>query len=323
MEVDNVIARFLKYTGTKPEALVWPAVSAELYNERERQIKICMQHFGLGEMKTSVTPPPSARFDSSAAFREFDAIQDDRLSDPSQRFERWYLDVAETMIRTIKNSGKSPKTTWYSGGRKSRVEIIDWAEIDLDKDQYVLQLEATSIYDSTPSAIRDDLEKQLAMGLITPEEYRLELAHPDDTSELSLQAAAAADIRRVVELLEDGKYETPTEVQDLVNGVKIISLAYLNLSQYPDVPPEVQLNFINWLAAARGIMESAAQATQRGGPIPPSAAPGMPGGPGGPPPMGPPGMPPGGMPFGPGAVPVPEASGLATQPAMPMGPSPR
>jgi hypothetical protein len=284
-ELTNVVAKIIKYTGIKPEAVTWPAISAELYNERDRCWSQCRNQFGFNEMTSSAVAPAAARFDSSEAFREFNAIQDDRLSDPAQRFERMYLDLAETMVRVIKHSKAKPKTIWYSGGKRSRMEVIDWANIDLDEDSYVLQLEATSLFDSTPSAVRDGLEKQLAGGLITPEEYRLELAHPDDSAELTVQAAAAADIRRVVELLEEGEYEDPTPVQDLVNGVKTVSLALLNLNQYEDDEDddgpsleEIKLNFTNWVVAARGWMAEGAEETQPAGEpmMPMGASPGLP-----------------------------------------------
>jgi hypothetical protein len=314
LEVDNMVGRFIKYTGIKPEAVTWPAISAELYNERDRQVRICLEQFGISALASKVTPPSQARFDSSAAFREFNAIQDDRLSDPAQRFERFYLDLAEMMIRVISASGKNPETVWTSGGKNCRVETIKWKDIDLDENAYVLQLEATSIFDSTPAAIRDELEKQLGMGLISPEEYRLQLSSPDDQSELSIQAAAAEDIRRVIELLEEGKYESPTPIQDLVNGVQVVSLAALNLRKYPDVDPDIHLAFLNWITEARAILEMGAETPPSNQPIDPSAAvPGLttPGNPLDPMAMS--GMPPApgmGLPFGPGAVPIPESAGL-------------
>lgn len=325
MEIDNLVGRFVKYTGIKPEAVTWPAINAELYNERDRQVRICLEQFGISALASKVSPPSQARFDSSAAFREFNAIQDDRLSDQSQRYERFYLDLAETMIRVLQDSGANPKTTWVSGGNNGMVEEITWKDIDLDKDAYVLQLEATSIFDSTPAALRDELEKQLGMGLITPEEYRLQLSHPDDHSELALQAAAAADIRRVIEKLEDGEYESPTPIQDLVNGVQMVSLAALNLRQYPDVSAEIHLNFLNWVTEARNILEigtqkppdlsaepppTSAQVPGLTGPdpgmmgLPPAVPPGAPGAP----PMAGGGMFPGAP--GPSQIPVPESIGM-------------
>ncbi len=327
-EVDNLVARFIKYTGIKPEAVTWPAIAPEIYNERDRQVRICLEQFGLSNLASKAEVPSGARFDSSPAFREFNAIQDDRLADPAQRFERYYLDVAELMVKTLRASGAKPKTTWATGGGKGKhgmMEVIDWSEIDIDDNSYVLQLEATSVFDSTPSAIRDELEKQLGMGLITPEQYRLELSAPDDQSELSIQAAAAADIRRVIDLLEEGDYESPTPIQDLVQGVQLVSLAALNLNQYKDVDADTKLNFLNWITEARNILEMGAEKPNELQPADPSAATdaglpqidpmtGMP--------MDPTMAPPGGQMMGaqgvgPAQIPVPENMGLATAPIGP------
>lgn len=320
-EIDNMIARIIKYTGIKPEVANWPAVQSELYNERDRCWYQCRDQFGLGNNATSGGLPANARYDSSAAVQEANLVQDDRLADPSQRLERFYLDVAETMIRTIDHFGASPKTTWTTGGRRSgMVEVIEWDRIDIDEDSYVLQLEASSVLDQTPAAKRDSLEKQLALGLITPEDYRLELAHPDDAAELSLASAAAADIRRVIGLLEDGKYEHPEPLQDLVNGVEDVSLAYLNLSRFEDDDPdhsleEIKSNFRDWIVAARGILDDGAEDDEPMGEGMPPVDPmtGMPMDPamaGGAPPMG--GLPGQPLPPGPDMIPVPEAAGLAS-----------
>ncbi len=312
LEIDNVIGRFIKYTGIKPEAITWPAISAELYNERERQIQACMDHFGLSNLATTVTPPPGARFDSSPAFREFNAIQDDRLSDPAERFEEFYRQLAQRTTQVIEASGKNIKTTWYSGYKSAKAEVIEWDEIGHDAESYIMTMEMTSIYSMSPAAARDELEKQLAMGLITPEQYRMELADPDQESALSIQAAGAEDLNRVQELLESGEFETPTPEQDLVNGITKMTLALLDLGRYKDDGKskvslaEIKMNFINWITVAKAI-------TKKGTEPVPATAPGaqeqaM---------MMPPiqGQMPGGDMMaglaGPAQVPVPEAAGLA------------
>lgn len=309
MEVDNVVGRFIKYAGAKPEAVVWPAMNAEIYNERDRLVRTCLEQFGLSALATSVTPPPGARFDSSPAFREFNAIQDDRLADPAQRFERFYLDIAEKSIDVIRASGSNPKTVWYSGYKKSLAEEIEWSEIDVGKNEYTMSLEAVSVYSMSPSAARDELEKQLAMGLITPEQYRHELSSPDEEGMYSLAAAAADDLDRVQSLLESGEFENPTPMQDLVNGLTQMTLAYLQLGRYKDVKPKVKLNFINWITLARAITQQGTELPSAGGMQ--GQDPGAPGmQPGGAGPMGPSG--PGVLGGAPGAVPTPEAAGLSS-----------
>jgi hypothetical protein len=302
LEIDNVIGRFIKYAGVKPEAITWPAINAEIYNERDRLVRVCLEQFGLSNLATTVTPPPSARFDSAPAFREVNAIQDDRLSDPAQRFERLYLDLAERIIQVIKASGASPKTVWYSGYKRSRCEEIDWNEIDLEDNSYTMTMEAVSIYTMSPASVRDELEKQLGMGLITPEQYRHQLAAPDQEGMYSLAAAAADDLDRVQELLELGEFENPEPDQDLVNGITQMTLGRLELKKFKDTPPKVLLNFINWITLARAIVQRGAEKEQQSQPQPGMPMPGeVPGAA-----MGPQGFP--GM--GPQQVPVPEAMGL-------------
>ena len=313
-EIDNVPGRFIKYTGIKPEAVTWQAINAELYNERDRLVRTCLEHFGLSQFATTVTPPPGARFDSSPALREFNAIQDDRLSDPAQRFEEFYLELAKRTTQVVDASGTNPETTWYSGYKHSKAETIKWDEISHDMDSYVMSLEATSLYSMTPAAARDELEKQLAMGLISPEQYRLELCDPDQESEYNIQAAAAEDLNRVQELLETGGYENPIPQQDLVNGVQRMTLALLNLNKYQDVEEDIKLAFINWITEAEAILNKGTELASS-----PPAAPDSNLSPlGGPVPNG--GQNPVTPTFaGPAAVPVPEAAGIA--PSLP-GPQP-
>jgi hypothetical protein len=279
-ELDNRIGRIIKYTGIKPEPSTWQAVSAELYNERDRVVQTCLTQFGLNGSSVSGQMPAGFRADSSAAVREYNAINDDRQADPAQRYERFYLDVAERIVQVIRASGVDVKTTWYSGGRKARAETIDWSQINLEEQAYVLQLEASSIFNLTPAAMRDELEKQLAQGLISPEDYRRELANPDLESEASIQAAAAEDIEATIEELEDGKRPKPTPAQDLKNGVKRVSLAHLRAKRYEDCPPEVLKNMLDWLAAARSWLRRAADTSGSGmpGSMPSTPAPAGPAG---------------------------------------------
>lgn len=270
LEINNLVGKIIQYTGIEPKAITWPAVSVELYNEREREIRVCFNKFGLNPNGAQGGLPSQARLDSSAAVREYNAIQDNRLADPAQRYEEFFLDLAKLMVRVIKNSGDSPKTVWFSGGRKCRAEEIKWNDIDLDENAYTMILEAASSFSMTPSAQRDELEDLFARGLITPEEYKRERSLPDLQTIVDLQTAGIEDIYRVRELLEDGKYESPIPQQDLVNGVKYMQLALLALNQYNDDTGEldkIKLNFINWITEAEMWLAKAAEPP----PAPPSA----------------------------------------------------
>jgi hypothetical protein len=296
-DIDNVVGRILKYTGIKPEALNWDAVSPELYNERERLIRACFEQFGLTQMVAQGKLPDGARLDSSVAINEAAAVSDDRQADATQRFEEFHLLLAKRMIQVISACGSNYETTWYSGGRNGRAETIKWSEIDLEENAYVLTLEPASVFSMTPAARTDKLEDWLAQGKITLDQYWEYSGQPDIEGIQTIQRGASDDLARVQELLEDGKYESPTPAQDLVNGVKRLSLAYLSLCNYDDVTDEVKTNFIKWVSMARAILEQGTESPPFDQTTQPPPQAGVPPGPGAapmmmaPPMMGPPGLP--------------------------------
>ena len=279
-EINNLNAKIIMYTGIKPEALKWDAVPVELYNERERELRIAFDKFGLNQSMAGGGLPEAARLDSAPAVREHNNIQSGRLSDPTQRYENFFLDIAKTIIRVIKASGSAPETTWFSGGKRSRAETIKWKEIDIEEDSYTLILEAASSFSMTPSAMRDSLEDQLIKGLITPEQYKRELGAPDLDMLNSIQSEALEDIHRVIELLEDGKYEHPIQEQDLINGTKLVQLRLLGLNRYEDDGDgeleQIKLGFIQWLVEARAILREGSEAQAPDQMVPQTTAPMVP-----------------------------------------------
>ena len=267
LEINDLIGKLVQFTGPMPPTpLKWDAVNVELYNERDRIIQQCFAKFGVNPNGAQGGLPNAARLDSSAAVREFNQIQDNRLSDLAQRYEKFFLDIAKMMVRVIKHSGAAPKTVWFSGGNRARAEVINWDDINLDDNCYTMILEAGSSFSMTPSALRDSLEDQLLKGVITPDEYRAQLASPDLEGITDLNAMGHQDIDRVIELFESGDYESPIPEQDLVTGVKKMTLSVLRLGRYrekdgspsPEIT-QIKLNMINWLAEAKAILNRGAE----------------------------------------------------------------
>jgi hypothetical protein len=135
----------------------------------------------------------------------------------------------------------------------------------------------------TPSAMRDTLEDHLAKGLISPEEYRYQLGATDLDTLNAIKSAGYEDTLRVIELLEDGKFEHPMQEQDLVNGTKLVQLRLLCLNNYDSDDEDsdekeldtIKLNFIQWLVEAREILREGSAAEAPDAQIPNPMAGGM------------------------------------------------
>lgn len=266
-DLDNTIGRRIRWNGSiKPEALVWPAVSAEIYSERDRTVRSCLEFRGMTQLAAQGKLPNNARLDSAAALRELTLVNEDRRAPLSVRYEKFQLRVAELVINTIRKHKLDITTVWWRGGKSPKAESIKWEEIDLERDKYVLHVDAASTLNMTPAGRRQELDDMLARQEITPEQYQAEYTNPDLEGLASLASAASEDIKRTIELLERGDYEAPSELQDLVNGVGTVHAAMLNLkNNWKEVPQEVMDNFEAWLLHAKSILDGAngqAQAEQ-------------------------------------------------------------
>ena len=262
--LDNGVGRVITYTGAPPEAVTWPAIAPELYAERDRIKSGAFMKVGINQQASSGNLPASARLDSSAAIRELNAVQDSRMSDVIQRYEKFFIDLAKTMIRVLNASGEKSTTVWFPTGNKYLPEKIDWKDIDLDENSYTMTLEAASSFAMTPSALRDDLESKLLRGEITPTQYHEQLTQNDPDSQLSLLASSELAISAHLEKLEQGEFILPDRNMDLVSGVKKVLAEYnLLIATYPDQNEKELVNaklaMLNWIESAKAYTNEAAQ----------------------------------------------------------------
>jgi len=277
--LDNEIGKILFHSGEPPTVATWPAVAAELYQERITRKANAYAKMGVSQSAAGGNLPAAARLDSSPAIRELNQVQDGRLADVTQRFEKFFLDIASTIIKVMKTGGKKSQTVWFSGGRKCRAEVIKWKDIDLDENSYTMILEAASSFGMTPSAIRDDLEAQLARGELTPEQYYKQIAQPDPDTHTNLLAAAAEDLDYIQECLEEGKYISPTPDMDLVQGIQQMTMAKRQLSKYQNVPEDIFELFLNWIEEAKMWVQQGSEMpvdNEAAPPVTQMAAPGIP-----------------------------------------------
>lgn len=270
--------RAIRHTPNLPPSLtIIPVGDGVLFEERRRVWEDAFQRVGLNQ-SSNASLPAAVRYDSSPALQEANAIQDDRLVDPAQRYEEYILANFKMMAQvTAANATADTTTVWTYAGRKKSMrmtEQIKWKDINLEENSYVLQLEASSAHSMTPAAARQRLEEDLGKGAITPEEYALNTMHPDSESTATLASVQAEDLEWVVEQLQEGLYPPPESEQDLAGGIPRVRLSLLQLNQYDDVPEEVREVHVTWIAAASAIVEKAAEADAQGAPVGPDMAPG-------------------------------------------------
>lgn len=274
---DSEIARFVMWSGTKPESFEWKTALSELYQERERNKAAAYSHMGISEMFANADMPSQVRLDSSAGVREFRNLEDSRHLRLWSNFEAARLTVARTMIRVLATSkgAQAYTSVYHPGGSKAAAKMIPYEAVKtLDEDQFYWTLEATPLSQMSPAARRELIRDWSSRGLIDQDEARRMEGNPNLEREEDLELASADDVVRHINILEDGDYEPPTQLTNCTLGIKKVSANYHRLKAYEDVKDYVLQNHIKWVVAAVSIQQAAVIQPQ---PTPFAPTQGMPG----------------------------------------------
>lgn len=267
---DNEAGRMLLYSGIEPKPFEWHTNIVDLYNERERNWGKAFSHVGLSEQFAGADMPKQVRLDSSAGVREFHNMEDRRNLRRWSRYEKARMNVAKTLLYVLgTESGAEAYSAYYQSGgnRASAVEIPYKSVKALTDDQFSWTMAATPLEAMSPAARRELLRDWTSRGLVKEgsEEARRMESNPNLEREEELEMSSKEDIDlRVLAILESGKYENPTNLQNLTYGIRRVASNLHRLKTYEDVPPgDVRLfNHSRWILAAVAIQKGAVQPPQ-------------------------------------------------------------
>lgn len=297
----NQIGSIAVYKVAKPETVDHQAVGQETYQSRLQIKDDAYNESGVSRMAAQAVKPSG--IDSAVGLREYRDQTTARFSIQEKAFERFWLDTLWLILDCCRDLGgtKAPdilKVSKY-GNRK-----IKWSQVDMD-DLKIEMVAASTIADS-PAGRQQRLVELAQAGVITLDESRELMEHPDISRILSLYNAMIEDIEETIEQIENGEQVVPEPFQNLDAGVKLMQKEYLLIRHTPGVPETVLEALTDWISIAAGILNP---------PAPPAMGPpGMGASPGGP------AMGPGGPPMGAGGLPQgPAAQLAATGPAFAPG----
>lgn len=270
----------LPYKGQiKPEFEVPEAVPQELYRHLEYLISLAYQMSGVSEM--SATSQKPAGLESAVALQTFSDIETQRFSIVAQRYERFILDIARMIVKTLKKAmarkRQDQATVWKTHNAMKRIK---WEDVDLDEDLYTISIEASSLLSRTPAG---RIQAAIELGnanLFDRDELRKLIGHPDLERTMSLDSAALDHADRIVERLINNEVVIPEIFDNLPVVSKVIQNYYLRAKDR-NAPEYILDGFRQWMTTAQRTLTELATA-QAPSPAEQAAQPATPG-PGGPP----------------------------------------
>ena len=246
--------------GDYPQTVIPQAVSAETYRRLD-SVKMSASHeSGVSMMASHATKP--AGLDSGAALREYRDATTQRFSLQERAFEQLFLDVVWLLLDACKDLGKDAPEVFQKS--KHGPKKIKWSDVDMAEVK--VQIAAANNLTKTPAG-RTQLALEWAQaGVISVDEARGLMRHPDTERSMSLYTAALDDIERCIEEMLDGNVLVPEPYQNIKMGLWRVQQSYLK-SCSDGAPEDIKELLRQWLVQAAWIQSQAEQAM-----APPEAA---------------------------------------------------
>tara|TARA_Y100000296_G_scaffold86327_1_gene125711 strand:- start:1843 stop:3777 length:1935 start_codon:yes stop_codon:yes gene_type:complete len=320
--VNNRVWGAIRYRGKPPQFFVPRTVSGEMFSHLDRLVNQAFEQTGISQLSAQSKKPPG--LDSGRALREFSDIESERFMVVGQAYESVFIEIARQLISLIKDvSLDGEKYTSISFSPNSGVEHIDWKDVNMKEDQYVMRIQPVGTLPQTPAAKLASVTEMHMNGMFSTEEAHQLLEFPDLDRSNKLKNAHVELIDKIIDdMIDKGNYTPPEPYFNLGLGVERVQQAY-NLGKLEGVPEDRLELLRRWITQAVSTMDLAQPKPPpmmpspegmppMGAPPPGAMPPGPPGMPPGPPMGGPPGAPPGlPPPAGPPALPLGGPPGAA------------
>lgn len=224
--ITNDVGAIIWYNKTAPVYLTPQVVPAEYYQHFERLKAAAYDQAGVSEL--SATSEKPAGLDSGKALREYDDIQSDRFQAVGQNWEEFHLELARLAIATARDiHEREGKFSVRVPGRRF-LESINWKEISLEDDDYVMQVYPISSLPQDPAGRLQTVQEMAQAGLIPQQLVPQLLDYPDLEQFDTLQSAVLDRITEMLDgITDDGKYEPPDPYLDLTLA-RQMALQYYN-----------------------------------------------------------------------------------------------
>jgi hypothetical protein len=194
---------FVPIKGDFPVTVVPPAVGPEIMQDRHDAKASAFEETGVSRMAATAMKP--AGLESGVALREYRDQTTQRFALQEKAYERFVLDTIELLLDVCKDLGADAPVM----SRRSRYQTrrIRWSDVDMNDVR--VQIAAASTLNRTPAGRVQTVLEFAQAGVISMDEARRLLAHPDLEQAMSLYTAALEAIEEDLEMIEDGHFVVP------------------------------------------------------------------------------------------------------------------
>lgn len=263
-KLTNRLGERIKYSGQQaPTVQVHAVLAPEVYRYQEFCFQKIFELTGVSVLSASSKLPAGLNQPSGVALRTYLDTETQRFALFVEAWKEFYLELARKTVELLRET-KGVKIKY---AEKHFAKEIEWDEIDLGEDRYLLQLWPVNLLPDTPTGKLAYVETMITMGVIGPDVGRALLDYPDIEAYNSLTTAAYDDALAIIEHFQaGGEYIEPLEWEQLDLCIGLMQGAYLRC-RINGAPEGVLENMARWLKEA-GDLAAAAKAAANAPPPP-------------------------------------------------------
>lgn len=205
----------IKYRGTPPIYHVNPSVHPDQFQQVHYLETKGYGIVGISELTATGTKPSG--LNSGKALDTYHDIETERFSQTARRYEEFHLKCAKKMVDLVhkiyENQGEYEVSSF---SRKGGLEKIDFDDIKIDKDGYIMQVFPVSDLPSTPTGKLKFVQEMTASGFIEPMMAMdlLDMPDTDRYTQFTLSAFHSM-VQDIEEMLDTGEFISPEPYDDL------------------------------------------------------------------------------------------------------------
>lgn len=249
----------------KPEYLSSSFIPQEYFNHLTTLKNQAYEQEGVSQL--SATSKKPAGLDSGKALREYNDIESDRFTVLGQAYENFFLDAAKLSIAVAKEIYEEKGKYEVQVPGKRFTETIDWKDIDLEEDEYIMKCYPVSSLPDDPAGRLQTIQEYTQAGILSIRQGRRLLDFPDLEMEETLGTAREDYLHTILEkIVDEGDYTVPEPLDDLQLANEL-ALEYYSVGKNQGLE-EDRLDLL------RRFMDQVGILIKKATPPPPPAAPG-------------------------------------------------
>lgn len=222
--LNNDIGAIVSYSGVPPQYIVPQIVASEMYIHMQTLKQSAYEQAGISQLSANSQKP--AGLNSGKALREYNDIESDRFMTIGQAYEDFFLQLARLTVDTAKDIYESDKKLEVKVPGAKFIETIDWKDVNLDDDEYVMKIFPVSSLPQEPAGRLQTIQEYIQAGWITPRTGRKLMDFPDLEMVEELANSAEEYLTKILDnIVDDGEF-TPPEPYDDLGLARELALQY-------------------------------------------------------------------------------------------------